>query len=294
MDHLEVNSWVAAAQFTTTDYVPLRLGPSVVGWTSFLSQAKGKHNTKVVMEGKVYDFKVITLWTAMRKFELKDTELYWKAVGYLNHVILNLPSGSLDLTTDGHLIDYTERSTNTLYAALSNYFLLLEDYIQSYLNSKTPAKAIETILALDNIEYPIDFLHLLSWRGTVLNDLIEPSQMMFFISDSSEEPTTLGELDSFMDFVFLQAPLLNGNEICRFLPKNTFFLKAFSDEELSLGRTLFNQDCLNAYLEETGHQIDPHCDRVFFFGPADSCIADWIIGETITVSELHEFDVSLT
>lgn len=278
---IEVNNWADAARFGVAPdgYAALSLGSAVIGWTSLPLVAKVGPDTqlvKAVVGHKVYDFELNALLFAWDTHEVDVAYDIKKRVQNLAHIVLNLPVGSVDLTTHGTLINYTKRTAETFYSALANYFLLQEALIQSELHQKTKPEAMEMLLTLGNSHYPAKPLSRLTWRGTLLHDLLQSNPMMWFEKGvgSGLQHASLSSLADhaayFMDY------------------KNVFFLKAESDDEYRLGAILFNEKYLHMFLRETTHEIIPEYDKVIFLVNADNHIAEWIAGTTITVREMHE------
>lgn len=287
---------------TPEGYDALRLGSTIVSWTPSQFVSEDRYGLKIVavMNGSVYDIDAYKLRGACKRYGLLNFDEVLRMGHSSSHVILNLPSGSLDVPTFPGI--YGEHSTKTLLAALFNHFQLLQPHIQSVLNHKTRAEAREIILMLALDNYGWRNLLMLSWQGSILNDLLDRSGISYFMSYSQKlsEPLIyqLGEgaknsqFDFFLRMQAVEVYQAKGRILRKYVPGNTFFVKAESEAELTLGRTLFNETYLDRFLEGIGDDADPEIDRIFFFGLADSCLADWIIGKTITVSELHEFGVS--
>lgn len=245
---------------------------------------------KAVMGNKAYDFELNALWYS---YEVKQSH-------YIADIILNVPVGSLDLDSEGHYIDYTDHTVTTLESALHNFFLLREAHISHELNQKTPAEAMVALLDLINSRYPWKHLTQIGWQGKNLNDLLHPSRLVF-LTQEIWSPTTSGlrlvddYADTFMNFISL-IPL----KIChtvwgrteQLIPENVILLKAETEDDKLLGEMLFDEEYLNMFLKETGHEFVPDQKRVFFFAQEDNRLAEWIIGKTITVKELHEMAVT--
>lgn len=289
-----------SAGLTPDGYTPLYLGSTLIGWTASRPVAV-KAETGIViavMGGRVFDLEGMSLREAFERHRLEENAAGWRIDGYTD-IIINLPPDSLDFHRR-RTVNYTERSTKTLHSALGNYFRLLEAHIQSEIHKKTPAEVIELILVLDRSCYPWESLFNLSWRGTIMNDLLTRSRVKYFTSyiQHLSEPliTPVGTIGRFAEFLAIQSVEMynqGGNQLARrLLPQNVFFLQAASEEELTVGESLFNERIMDLFLDEKGYPTNPKFDRVFYFGPANSCLADWIIGEIITVKELHQTALS--
>lgn len=301
---IDVKNWVDAARFGVTPdgYTSLKLGSTIVGWTSPPLAEKDDVNyliVKAVVGRKVYDFELNALSVACDAFEIDAHDALGVQANYIAHTVLNLPVGSVDLTTHGTLINYTKRTAETLCSALTNFFRLRAAHVQAEMHRKTEPEVMEMMLALGNSQYSWKHLNRMTWRGTLLTDLIKSSRMMWF-----EEGVRFGQTTSispvaeqaeyFMNFISLQSPSRKRTPwggVAKFEPKNVFFLKADSDEEYLLGERLFkgsHQEYLRMFLREVSDEIIPEYDKVIFFDKADSCLAKWIMGTTVTVNELHK------
>lgn len=286
-------------------YIPLQLGSTTIGWiSSSLGGESGQEPrmVKAVMGDKAYKFEFPALWVARESLGLTGDNDFEIQADFFADIILNVPVGSLDVTTHGHLIKYTDHTTMTLHSALIDFFRLRATHIQRELHKLTPTQAMETLLSLMTNHYPWDSLAELSWRGTKLKSLPSASRMMYQnqkIGWDSSVSTILPVkiTSSFMGFLKRQTFNIREEKtfkqkLLSFKPENVFFLKAESEEEQLLGETLFDKHYLNVFLEETNHQADPKSDKTFFFAQADDSLADWIVGTTITVSDLHRMVVA--
>lgn len=289
-------------------FVPLKLDSSVIGWTSLplpLDSVEDNLIIKVVMGDNAYDLEKSALWHSFVEVGITDDQTFnhsafSEELAYHSNIILSMPIGSLDVEDGGLRIEFTDRTTTALYAALSNFFLLRGALIESEFHQKPPAEAMEMLLSLSNTLYPSERLSRMTWRGKRLNHRLEPSGMMFF-EQTANAPQTQSpqrisdEIPNFMEFVSLQTPSRRTTvrgRVSRFVPSNVFFLKAETEEERVLGETLFDDKYLSMFIRETNHQVVPGDDRVFLFSAADDMLADWIVGTTITVSDLHEMAVA--
>lgn len=304
---MTTRSWAGTASHfdvPPNGYAPLSLGSTIVGWTSppWEEGIREARTAKAVMGNKAYVFEIPALWLAREPLGLTGDEDFEFQSGFLSDIILNVPVGSLDVTTHSHFIKYTERTAKTLHSALSNFFRLREAHIQSELHKlTTPSQAMEALLTLMTNHYSWNSLIELSWRGEKLKNLPSASNMTYQnqivrwgTSLQTVLPVRLAETSSFMGFLGLQT--LNekvekapGDRVFSdFKPENVFLLKAESEEEQSLGEKLFVKEYLDVFLYETNHQTDLESNRTFFFAQADDSLANWVIGTTITVSELHK------
>lgn len=306
---MKVENWDDAARFSVTlnGYTPLRLGATIIGWVAhdLLETFHGDRDSKlskVVMGRKAYELNLAGVYDACRQGLIDGPDVKWrslflKELDYSADIVLNLPAGALDVDPHG-CISFTERTAAGLGASLSNYFRLREAHIQSELHKQAPARVMESLLSLHNNNYHWNYPRLMSWRGKELNDLIGPSRMMYMGQNADSESMSPMRSVSvtaiyFMDFLLYQAlgreeTVAPWKSLVEFERENVFFLKAASKEEQLLGEMLFDEEYLKAYLDEHNYKDEPGSKRIFFFAQADDILADWIIGTTITVSDLHE------
>lgn len=271
------------ASLSTKEYVPLQLDDVVFGWVESKPKMVSPF-VRVVMGNRVFEIMWDKLTRAARDYEIEPNA--FQAYGYTGGtMVLKMPAKSLDI--EGDAISLTEHSTTALCTALSNCFQLNTAFQRSSLNKQTPAQVVKTLLWMYNNGYPMSTVKSLSWRGKGLQELVPSSSMECLVIKTNWQTDSnrkmVRTLKSFIGFVRTQTALTNELD-----SQQVFFLQATSDEEMILGDRLFQTEYLQTFLKERGHKLDRAHGAAFFFAREGDILADWVVGETITVPELYE------
>lgn len=271
-------------------YVPLRLGSNVVGWAPNV--------TRLIEDKEVGRSAMLLVGDKLHRTRLSALQRSDSAAfrAYSGEVILNLPVDSVDIDESG-LIDYSkERSAEATFTAATNYFRLLQSFIQSEFHKKTPAEALTLLTALMYHNYPTAWIEQLSWRGDKLNSLVSKKWVAFFRQSANkrfdaELKFVHDETRTFRDFLDLQTRWVSRKEgygaVRTFTPENVFIVVTSAEDQL-IGEMLFEEFYLNAFLQETGHKINSLHDRTFFFCEENHPLVDWVAGTKIPLTHLHE------
>lgn len=273
---------------------PIRVGPTLVGWVG----------SKMPKVGSAYDASV-TVIMGDNELPVNVHDLQWAYMDSPNSIpgilekvmqmmfygkrfVLSIPVGSIDVFPSGE-IDYTVRSGESLMAALHNFCAALANDIQADLHTKTPAGVVHKWSELAFHNYPNQLLQDMTWRGKILNDLVQGTAMQArVVRRGFNLPVPyLDFMSAPKLFVSLVDWQVRGRfNSARVIPENVILVRANSAEEYEQGKSLFETpNLLEQYLILTKPAVQ---DASFFLCLEGDPLEDWIDGERVRMDEFSE------
>lgn len=150
---------------TVNPFTPLCMGDLTVGWVApHVDCVGGDDGDWLVAVGdEVFNLSFSWFLTRCNRLGLKVPRGVQVALGYEADLLMNMPVESIDIN-DGVRVNYTERTTQNLLAALTNFVRVLKSDTQSKFNNEDTRQAAKTYVMLLGWGYP--YMTELLWRGT--------------------------------------------------------------------------------------------------------------------------------
>lgn len=216
-------------------------------------------------------------------------------LNYCKRFAVHVPAGSLDISDEGE-INYSGRSLETLRLVLSKFFAACADEIQANLHTlATPAEVVRKYAELMHYGYPTALCEALTWRGRLLSDIPQGTQVQVqtvrfgaFSTYPYSGHWNLGQVqrsDVFTSLVEWQTRI--SFDESRVIPENVFLVETTSDKEHELGKRLFQTpDLLRRYLTKIRPEVK---DASFFLCQTGDPLEEWIDGEVISMKDFSKF-----
>lgn len=293
------------------------IGPDLLGWAGphvhTDRPSESGADIAVLMGDGRFDINVADfrreLWSVRETVEdllnEEDEDLVREGTAYYRHFRVAFPVGSLDISDVGE-IEYSTRTVVTLCIGLTKFFKAMTVMVQSELHAcATPTEVVRKCAELATYKYPSELLKWgMYWRGMKLRIVLRQRIEIIAAKPKPEEPY-IGLLPAKRHREFGPTGDLQGDTPFRAVveahtredygysgysfevPENTFLIRAFSEYEQTMGRTLIGSyDLLKRFSEATGRAMMP--DAIFFICTAGDSLEEWVDGEVFSVPELAE------
>lgn len=282
----------------------VKVGPETVGWVgpNIPVQSKDGLQAKITVRMGEEDFSLNAseLGVIWMMVDSIDTDITPWITCYSKHLRIRMPVDSLEMNDIGFLA-FSKHSAEVWHAALSRLFSAIAFEVQSELHAlETPIEVVGKCAELYAYGYPFQHCEELNWRGQVLDELFDSSDMRVLVVNNALTPMkrnpypytgrgpneTRSAISGFGSFVSWQTR--NGSDLTRTSPENVFLICAASLEEFEQGQLPMQDETLmTSFLTDNGRA--DVLEATFFLCLAGDPLEEWVDGERFSGREFLDW-----